>query len=97
MFMVKYKKAFKEMLEYNQQLFNEFKVIHDSFGKDQDKWRDKFNETGTKALRVIRRYENELCSKSENTGFGKFSMNLSDKFWEEVRGLLPLIDKVKIV
>lgn len=95
--MVKYKKAFKEMLDYNKRLFDDFKVIHDNFEKDASMWKDKFDEEGTKVLRVIRRYENELCSKSENTGFGKFSMNLSDKFWEEVRKLLPLIDKVKIV
>lgn len=85
------------MLEYNQQFFNDFKSVHDNFGKDPDSWRDKFNEDGTKALRIIRRYENELCSRSENTGYGKFSMNLSDKFWEEVRSYLPLIDQVRSV
>jgi hypothetical protein len=95
--MVKYKKAFLEMLEYNQDLFNNFKTIHDNFQIDPEKWQEKFNEEGTKALRIIRRYENNLCSKSENTGFGKFSTTLSDKFWEQVRSHLPLIDKVKIV
>lgn len=95
--MVKYKKAFKEMLEDNQKLFNEFKTIHDNFNKDPKNWQDKFNEEGTKTLRVIRRYENNLCSRSENTRFNKFSANLSDKFWEEVRIFLPLIDQVKIV
>lgn len=95
--MTKYKKAFKEMLEDNQKLFSEFKSIHDNFNKDPKNWQDKFNEEGTKILRVIRRYENNLCSRSENTRFGKYSATLSDKFWEEVRILLPLIDQVKIV
>jgi hypothetical protein len=95
--MTKYKKAFKEMLEDNQKLVSEFKIIHDNFAKDPSNWRDKFNEEGTKILRVIRRYENNLCSRSENTGFSKYSINLSDKFWEEVRLFLPLIDKVKMV
>lgn len=94
--MVKYKKAFKEMLEDNQKLFEEFKTTHDNFGKNPSKWKDKFNEEGTKILRVIRRYENNLCSRSENTGFAKYSANLSDKFWEQVRAFLPLIDNVKI-
>jgi hypothetical protein len=95
--MTKYKKAFKEMLEDNQKLVSEFKIIHDNFAKDPSSWQDKFNEEGTKILRVIRRYENNLCSRSENTGFGKYSINLSDKFWEEVRAFLPLIDQVKMV
>ena len=95
--MVKYKKAFKEMLEDNQSLFNSFKQTHDSYAKDKDTNRDIFNEEGTKVLRVIRRYENVLCSKSENSGYGKFSSNLSEKFWEEVRSYLPLIDQVNIV
>ncbi len=95
--MVKYKKTSKEMLEDNQELFNKFKIIHDNFAKDPSNWQDKFNETGTKILRVVRRYENNLCSRSENTGFGKYSINLSEKFWEEVRLFLPLIDQVKIL
>lgn len=85
------------MIEDNQKLFNEFKTIHDSFKNNPKNWQDKFNEEGTKILRVIRRYENNLCSHSENTRFGKYSANLSDKFWEEVRVLLPLIDQIKMV
>lgn len=95
--MAKYKKAFKEMLEDNQKLFNEFKVTHDNFKTDPQKWESKFHEEGTKILRVVRRYENNLCSRSENSGFGKYSANLSDKFWEEVRIFLPLIDQIKII
>lgn len=85
------------MLEDNQKLFAEFKTIHDNFSKDSKTWQDKFNEEGTKILRVIRRYENNLCSRSENSGFGKYSANLSDRFWKEIRLLLPLIDQVKMV
>jgi hypothetical protein len=95
--MVKYKKAFNEMLEDNQTLFNTFKQTHDNYAKDKQTYQNDFNEQGTKALRVIRRYENALCAKSENTSFGKFSSSLSDKFWEEVRAYLPLIDQVSIV
>lgn len=85
------------MLEDNQTLFNSFKQTHDQYAKDKETMQDQFNEEGTKALRVIRRYENALCSKSENTSYGKFSATLSDKFWEEIRAYLPLIDQVKIV
>lgn len=94
--MTKYKKAFKEMLEDNQKLFAEFKRTHDNFREDPENWQNKFNEEGNKTLRIIRRYENNLCAHSENSGYGKYSANLSDKFWEEVRVFLPLIDQVKI-
>lgn len=94
--MVKYKKAFKEMLEDNQNIFNDFKKIHDDFGKNTINSQKKFNSQGTKVLHIIRRYENNLCSHSEKSGFGIFSANLSDKFWGEVRNYLPLIDQVKI-
>jgi hypothetical protein len=95
--MTKYKKAFTEMLEYNQKLFNEFKTTHDNYAKNPQTWKTQFNEQGTKALRIIRRYENILCSHSENSGYGKFSTTLSDKFWTEVRNYLPLIDQVEII
>jgi hypothetical protein len=95
--MVKYKKAFVEMLEDNQKLFHEFKQVHDNYVQDKEEYREQFHEVGTKVLRIIRRYENVLCAKSENSGYGKFSSSLSDKFWEEVRAYLPLIDQVQIV
>ena len=94
--MVKYKKAYKDMLTDYKEFFQEFKTVHDNFEKNAEEWQDKFNEKGIKALRIIRRYENALCSRSENTGFGKFSENLSEKFWEEVRASFPSIDQVKI-
>jgi hypothetical protein len=95
--MTKYQKTFKEMLEYNQKLFDEFKILQNNYQLDPKSWQEKFDEKGTQILRIIRRYENILCANSENSGFGKFSTKLSDKFWQEVRNLLPLIDKVKIV
>jgi hypothetical protein len=86
--MSKYKKHFLTMLEDNQDLFNHFK----SLGADTD----AFNEEGNKVLRVIRRYEDELCSRSESGVFSKYSENLSEKFWEEVRGYFPQIDSVRL-
>lgn len=94
--MVKYKKAYIDMVKDYDEFFKKFKEIHDNFESDPDEWREKFNEQGVKILRIVRRYENSLCSKSENTGFGKFSENLSEKFWAEVRILLPLIDRVEL-
>lgn len=92
--MTKYKQAVSEMLEYNHDLFVNFKQLHDAFMDNPDNVRDEFNREGEKVLRVIRRYENQLCNKSESGAYGKFSTNLADKFWEEVRTHFPKIDYI---
>jgi hypothetical protein len=94
--MAKYQKHFQKMLEEYQDFFNEFKVLHDNYAQDPDEYRDAYSTMGQKILRIIRRYDNELCSKSENSGYGKFSSNLSDKFWEQVRAYFPKIDEVAL-
>jgi hypothetical protein len=86
---------FKKMIEENSTLFDDFKTVHDELPDNKEELQEPFNEKGTKVMRVIRRYEDALCSKSENTGFGKFSENLSEKFWEEIRGMFPHIDEVQ--
>lgn len=91
----KYQKIFKKMLEENSTLFNEFKKVHDEYPDNKEELQELFDEKGTKVMRVIRRYEDALCSTSENTGFGKFSENLSEKFWELIREMFPHIDAVQ--
>lgn len=83
------------MSEY-EDFFKDFKALHDKFAEDSETYRDEFDEKGQKILRIIRRYDNELCAKSENSGFGKFSVSLSDKFWEQVRAYFPKIDEVQL-
>lgn len=94
--MVKYKEIYRQMLAENKDLFSSFKQIHEQYAKDEKKWQKCFNEEGAKILAVIKKYENRLCSRSENSGFGKFSSNLTDKFREEVRNYLPLIDSIGV-
>jgi hypothetical protein len=86
--MAKYKKHFLTMLEENQALFNEFK------GMSPDN--DAFQDTGNKVIRVIRRYEDELCAKSEGGRYGKFSENLSEKFQGEVHAYFPTLANVRL-
>lgn len=95
--MVKYKKQFQTMVKEYSTLFADFKVLHDQLVEGNEDVRDEFNEKGQKVLRIIRRYEDELCSKSENSGFGKFSENLSELFWGEVRSYLPKISEVPLL
>jgi hypothetical protein len=92
----KYQKHFQTMLNEYQDFFKDFKTLHDKYVEDPDTYREEFDEKGQKILRIIRRYDNELCAKSENSGFGKFSSNLSDKFWEQVRAYFPKIDDVEL-
>jgi hypothetical protein len=92
--MVKYKQQIAEMLEIHRDLFKAFKDIHDQYMINPKKYQKLFNEEGEKVLPVIRRYENMLCSKSESGKYGKFSGNLVEKFWTEIRLLFPKIDSI---
>ena len=82
------------MLSENEALFQTFKKIHDLYTEDSKKWKKEFNEEGQRVLSIIRRYENLLCGKSENCGYGNYSSNLSSKFWGEIRQSFPMIDDV---
>ena len=92
--MAKYKEMLTEMLEIHKDIFASFKDIHDKFAKNPKAYQKQFNEEGQDVLRIIQKWENILCSKSESGKFGKFSSKLSDKFWGEIRSHFPLIGKV---
>lgn len=92
--MSKHQKLFQEMVEYNEDLFRSFKELNSKYELNPESVKEEFNNTGEKVLRVVRRYEDILCSKSEGGKYGKFSSNLADKFWESVRGYFPKIDFV---
>ena len=83
--MQKYQKVYTEMIESNRELFDAFAVIHDKFVLDQETHKTEFNAVGSKALVIIAKYEQILCGKTENGGLGKFSSNLSQKFWDEIK------------
>jgi len=91
--MTKYEKLFAEMLKQNQAAFESFKKTHDLFVGEPKKYSEIFYEEREKIRCVIRRYENQLCSHADNSGFGKYTMGLSDKFWGKVRELYPKIDE----
>jgi hypothetical protein len=92
--MSKYQQYFQEMVEYNAGVFTDFKALSEKYTEDPISNQEELNELGEKVLRIVRRYENMLCGKSENSGYGKYSSNLSDKFWGMVREYLPEIDDV---
>ena len=92
--MAKYKEQIQEMLTIHKEIFLPFKEIHDKYALDPKKWQEQFNIEGQDVLRLIKRWENNLCSKSESGKYGKFSSKLADKFWEEVKAVFPQIDRI---
>jgi hypothetical protein len=84
------------MFEENKELFDNFKQVHDAFVVAPDANKDRFNSLGSEVLDVIRHYERVLCGKTESGQFGKFSSNLSQKFWDEIRKVYRKIDFVGI-
>ena len=90
--MTKYQQTFQDMLDYNADLFSAFTKVHELYVEYPKKYQTQFNELGQDVLEVIRKYENMLCNTSESGKYGKFSSNLSDKFWAVIRGKFPKID-----
>lgn len=90
----KYKQQVQDMLEAHKDIFKEFKKLHDAYEVDPKKWQDEYNEKGLEIQAILRRWENNLCGKSEGGMYGKFSSQLADKFREEVKVHFPKIDHI---
>lgn len=84
------------MIQENQDLFDNFKQVHDAFAMAPEPNKERFNKLGSEILDVIRHYERVLCGKTESGQYGKFSGGLSQKFWDEIRKVYPKIDFVGI-
>jgi len=95
--MSKYKEYVKRMLESNQELFNSFRVLHDIYALDEERYQDKFNREGEKIMLVIKEWEGRLCRQSEKAGYSNYTTNLAEKFQGEVKKVFPLIDHVGII
>jgi hypothetical protein len=90
--MVKYKQQVQDMLSAHDAVFKEFKKLHDAYVQDPKKWQKEFNEKGSEIQAIIRRWENNLCGKSESGMYGKFSSSLAEKFQSEIRTHFSKID-----
>lgn len=89
--MTKYRTAVLQMLEENKELFDEFKPIHDAYVINPAANQAKYNTIGNTVMDVIRDYERKLCAKMGAGQYSKFSMNLSEKFMEEIKSIYPKI------
>lgn len=94
--MREYQKAFQTMLEQNKALFDQFREIHDGYTTDPATWKGMFNEVGAQVVDIIRDAERRLCAQMGKGQYSKFTQNLSDKFWGEVRAVFPKIDFVGV-
>ena len=95
--MTKYKEYFDKMVSENKDAFNTFTQAHFEYSTDEDKYQEAFNKEGDKILKIIHEYEDKLCKQSEKAGFGNYTVNLAEKFQDEIRSHFPLIDHIGIV
>ena len=92
--MQKFKAYVQKMLDFEKDAFNEFRIVHDNYALNPDKFQDEFNIEGEKILTIVRTWENKLCMQSEKAGYGSYTTNLAEKFQEEVRKHFPEIVNV---
>lgn len=93
--MTKYQEYYKKMLSENEDQFRDFRQIHEAYAKDPS-LQTEYNRLGKPIIELVRDYEDRLCANSEGGGFAKFTGNLAEKFWDQVRAEFPLIDRVGI-
>src|SRR3989338_4854079 len=90
----KYKEYFNLMFEQNKEVFENFKDIHDHYVLEPAKWQKIYNDYGKEILEIVQDWENRLCSKSEQGGYGRYSSNLADKFRGEVKKYFPKFNSI---
>lgn len=85
------------MVSENKDAFDVFTKAHFEYSTNEDKYQEEFNKEGEKILKIIHEWEDKLCKQSEKAGFGNYTVNLAEKFQDEVRSHFPLIDHIGIV
>lgn len=83
-------------MDQNKKLFDEFKPIHDAYAQDKAKHADEFHAQGIRVLDVVRDWERRLCHGMEKGRYASYSAKLAEKFWDEVRRELPLVDEIGV-
>ena len=92
----KYQQLFLQMLKENEDALSDFKILHDKYAENPAAYQDEYNTEGEKFLAIIQKYEDMLTSHTENSGYGKYAANLSDKFRGAVKVLYPKLDFIGI-
>lgn len=98
----KFKQFYQLMFDQNEKTFRAFKPIHDEYqaakaeGVPSEELTNKFHDEGRRVLDIARDWERRLCSGMERGKFAQYSSQLSEKFWDEVRDYLPLVDEIGV-
>jgi hypothetical protein len=97
--MTKYQEYFERMLAENKKSFADFRLLHDKYAiaEDTDPLQEEFNHEGEKIMKIVREWENKLCSQSEKGGYGVYTGGLSEKFQSLLRKNFPMIDHIGII
>lgn len=91
-----YQETFQTMMAENKELFVTFQQVHDAYVLNPEINKAKFNEIGQEVTDIMREYERKLCAQMGKGMYSKFTQNLSEKFWGEIRKVFPKIDYVGI-
>ena len=94
--MTKYRQVYLQMVEAHTEQFSAFKVVHDGYQTERKVWSAQFHALGKPLVEIIRDWEQRLCSSMERGKFAAYSNKVSEKFWDEIRKVYPLIDRVGV-
>jgi len=94
--MTKYKHYFQQMMDEHQELFAQFKTIHDGYTQDRKTWSQQFHTHGKEVVEIVRDWEQRLCAGMERGHNAVYSSKLSEKFWAEVKNLYSHIELVGV-
>lgn len=87
---------YQKVVDEHQELFDQFKAVHDAFAINRDANEERFHSIGRDVLDLLRDCERRLCSGMERGGYASYSGKLAEKFWALVRQDYPLIDQVGV-
>jgi len=92
----RFKEAYEQMIKDNKDLFDRFRIVHDNFEQNETAHQEEFNDLGREVMSVVRKYEDILCRRSEETGHGGYTAALAEKFQNEVRKHFSKIDSIGV-
>lgn len=89
----KFKKQIETMLAENKDLFSEYEKLEENYAKNPSKYKEELGEMRRKLLRIMRKHEDRLCARTENTKYANYSENLAMLFWQDIRAIFPNVEK----
>ncbi|MBD3250447.1 MAG: hypothetical protein GF381_02680 [Candidatus Pacebacteria bacterium] len=92
----KYQQYFDQMMKENQELFDQFRPIHERYKQNNEAHQAEFNQQGKQVRRVIQQWDRKLCSVMGRSSYDVYSQQVSEKFWDLVRQEFDQIDMIGV-